>query len=76
MAKRRIEIKAWRILATDGGLFMFFDPSRERPRLYHLEPGEETGGTLVVREDALEMDESARNQLTLFDRRENPHGSS
>jgi len=60
--------------AEPYGLLMWFDPRTERPRLYELEPGDLEEGTLVVREDALEMDELRQIEMT-FDHRENPHGS-
>ena len=54
MAKR-IRIRQWRmVVPTDGeGLFLWFDPSREFPRLYDLEPQMKSGVEDYAREGDL-----------------------
>ena len=45
MARRR-QIRAWRVVTAGdqhGGLLVYFDPTRERLRLYELDPKERQG---------------------------------
>ena len=44
MSETRILLRSWRIMEAEPyGLMMWFDPLRERPELYTLEPGQDSG---------------------------------
>jgi len=71
---KRIEIRSWRVLKCDGGLFLFFDPTREVPRLFELEPGETSRVLTVVRGDGPELPVFHQQELKLHPE-DDPHGS-
>ncbi len=74
MAKR-ILIRQWRIVepSSGEGLFLWFDPSREAPRLYESEPPKDSGVVDFSEGDDLNgLGVSLQEKLLLSRQRELP----